>query len=133
MFLDNTITKYRNDFLKALKEERAKIDRQIGALVGFTNNTPVETAPRVKRVHFRNIDVRPTIKEIFSQNGNQAMRMMDLQRALAQRHPELTKTSIRRKMIYAVKPQVGVLVKEDYGQYRVNPTIIAPAQELVTA
>lgn len=103
--------------LKALNEERAKVDAKIKA------NEAMIAAYAPKRVGSDNrqtalaFDFRSAARDIFEANGNTPIQAKEIIERIVLAHPELTKQQIKSKLVYAVRPAAKTLVKQGYGKY----------------
>ncbi len=112
--------------LRALEVDRKAMDKRIEGLrvaLDAYNATSAKTGARAQDFDFRTV-----AKEIFTEAGNQPMRVKELVLQIHTKHPELTKQQIRTKIVYAVRPAAKALVKSEYGKYTFYG--LTPAQPL---
>jgi len=117
-----TATEIKQD-LATLKEKRAELDRKIQGLehyLGLHKTSTIKVAG-INAVSARGgVDIRPTVKAIYAENGNQAIRVKDLVDMIVGKHPEMDKTIVGRKMVHVKRT---ILKQEGYGMYRLKEVV----------
>lgn len=108
--------------LRELRDERERVDKKIAAL------EKTEDAYRSERIasksstngkSARGINIRPIISSIFEKNGNNPLQVKQIVEEI-EKVSELSQEMIRKKIVYAVRPTVGLLVKTEYGKYQMK-------------
>ncbi|MBI5793728.1 hypothetical protein HZA87_01390 [Candidatus Uhrbacteria bacterium] len=110
-----------NQELKELTEKRALLDQKMEALqklLGAYRQERVGGKSIVNGASSRSVDIREEIKRVFEVNANQPLQVKDIVEAVAGFRPDIDRKVIANKMVYAVRPTVGLLVKAEYGKYR---------------
>ena len=103
--------------LRELKEERDEIDRKIGGLEEWLGDN--------KNGSVRNmVDIRPSVRKLFTANGNKPLRVKDIIEGVYKEHPEIDRDNIGKKMFNVIRT---MLDKEGYGKYRLK--VETPSQE----
>ena len=96
--------------LRALKEQRDEIDRKISGLESWLGDN--------KGGAVRNmVDIRPSVKKLFTANGNKPLRVKEIVEGVYKEHPEIDKDAISKKMFNVIRT---ILDKEGYGKYRLK-------------
>lgn len=104
------------DALKQLRADKAELERKIRGLEEFLGGQPAAGLSAVRGA----TDIRPAVREVFQENGNQPMQLRDLTEAIAQKHPEIEKEVITKKMFNVIRT---ILDKSGYGKYRLKEAV----------
>lgn len=105
------------DELASLKEKRANLDRKIEGLEHYLGQRPTSDKNGSSLSARGGIDIRPAIEAVFQENGNQPMRLKNIEDAVGIKHPELDRVIIHKKMVH---PTRTILEQVSYGQYRLK-------------
>lgn len=114
--------------LKIIEQEIHDLKKKIGALEQLKRaygTFETDATASVEKLDSLNIGevfdldiAKKTIREIFSQNGNQPMKKADIAFAISERHPNVEMEKIQEKMTYLALPKTEFFTKEGYGKYR---------------
>ena len=106
-----TNTAYKQE-LRELKEQRTELDRKIHHIEGIlgapksgSNGTPSARG---------GVDIRPTVRELFGANNNEAMWVKEIVETVATKLG-VEKEIVRRKMVHVIRTE---LENAGYGKYR---------------
>lgn len=116
-----TATEIKQD-LATLREKRAELDRKIQGHEHYLGLHKTSTkAAGINAVSARGgVDIRPAVKAIYGANSNQAIRVKDLVDMIVEKHPEMDKTIVGRKMVHVKRT---ILKQEGYGMYRLKEAV----------
>jgi hypothetical protein len=103
--------------IRDLTEEKRQIDKKISAFQGLLDAFKVDNGVS-KQSARGGVDIRPFIKAIFQRNSNQPLQLKDIGEEVGKLAPEVSAEVIRKKLVYAIRPSVGLLEKAEYGKYR---------------
>ena len=114
----SNLTKQAKEELAALRSKKAEIERKIDGLERYLGNTPSTPKTNGTRVTAHGgVDIRPTVKEIFTTNSNSLLRMKDLVEAIGEKLPDASEKIIWGKM---ARVKRTMLENPEYGKYRLK-------------
>ncbi len=116
MALENTKVK---EELAALREKKASIERKIKGLEQYLGIQGSLEKTNGGSISARGgVDIRPDVRALFETNGNELMRLKDIVEKVGEKHPEMERIVIERKMIHVKRT---ILEQQGYGMYRLKP------------
>jgi len=106
--------------LANLKEKKASIERKIQGLELYLGVQKTATSKTVNtgRVSARGgVDISPSVKAVFDSNGNQSVKYKDLVDMVAQKHTDLDRIVVDRKLSHLKRT---MLDSAGYGKYQLK-------------
>ena len=106
--------------IKRLRQEKAEIEERIEGLQRYLHAPKSAEGRMATGVSARGgIDIRPTVKTIFEENGNTPLKVKEIVDAVAKRHADVERRIIEKKMFHVKRT---ILEKgTEYGSYRLKP------------
>ena len=105
--------------LANLREKKASIERKIQGLehyLGVRKSNGKTASPSGISVR-GGVNIRPTVEDIFTNNNNEPVRVKNIVDMVAQKHPDVDRQVIERKLIHVKRT---ILEQVEYGKYRLK-------------
>lgn len=104
--------------MKRLVDDRKSIDQKIRVLEQTIEVYRLNKPSFSDSIPTQNFDFRAEAIEIFRAVGNKPLAIKEIIAQVLKKHPTLRKEGVRSKIVYAVRPPKGYLVKTgEYGKY----------------
>lgn len=112
--------------LKALRLEKADIERKIAGLetyLGQDTTNSKNTASGGVSARSVDLDIRPTVRAILEENGNEPIKRSELAAMVAARHPGFDQAVIESKMINVQRKDLEQVGYANYRLKSYNPPL----------
>lgn len=109
--------------IRVLTKERAELDERIAGLQRYIDapKSVAEGKAAVSVSTRGGPDIRPMLLELFSQNGNAAMRLKEIVSKVVSAHSELDRAYVDGKLRYLKNHYLEQAKESGYGMYRLPP------------